>query len=208
MIRRCVAVAVLACLAPGCFGSVGPSSSRSRTPTRTDAVASPIGPALHAERRSYTGRIKGGIGSYAAQTTVTDTQRSLQIGQRGRLMTIRGIGSVAVACLPHPTASFNLTSWAQGEGPPRVAETSARTRGLISLAGLAGTYTVPKGETTDQVVYQWEISEGDAGRHPSATNRINAPELAAEPGRWHSFREAAGGWSGCWRFPPLWPLGY
>jgi hypothetical protein len=30
----------------------------------------------------------------------------------------------------------------------------------ISVAGLAGLFTVPKAETTRQEVYQWQISEG------------------------------------------------
>ena len=41
-----------------------------------------------------------------------------------------------------------------------MTHTVARTHGLTSLAGLAGTYTVPKAETMQQDVYQWQISDG------------------------------------------------
>jgi hypothetical protein len=109
---------------------------------------------------SYVGHVKGGIRSYGAQTKVIDAQRSLSSGRSGGLLAIRGIGSVSVTCWGQPVAVFTLTPWAQGEGPPTVTQTVARTRGLTSLAGLAGNFTVPKAETTRQVVYQWQISDG------------------------------------------------
>ena len=120
----------------------------------------PAGPALRPGQVSYVGHIHGGIGSYAAQAKVIDAQRSLARGQSGRLIVIRGIGSASVTCSDHPVAVFRLTSWAQGEGPPTVTRTVARTHGLTSLAGLAASYTVPKPETTRQHLYQWQISDG------------------------------------------------
>ncbi len=65
-----------------------------------------------------------------------------------------------VTCSEQPAAAFRLTGWAQGEGPPTVTHTVARTHGITSLAGLARTYTVPKAETMQQDVYQWQISDG------------------------------------------------
>jgi hypothetical protein len=109
---------------------------------------------------SYVGHIKRGIGSYTAQTKVIDAQRSLASRQTGRLIALPGIGSVSVTCSQHPVAVFRLTTWAQGEGPPTITHTLAKTRGVGSLAGLAAAFTVPKTETTHQTLYQWQISDG------------------------------------------------
>ena len=43
---------------------------------------------------SYVGHVRGGTGSYTAQTKVIDAERTLASGQGGRLITIPGIGSV------------------------------------------------------------------------------------------------------------------
>ncbi len=129
-------------------------------PSKPPAGARPAGPPLRRGQVSYVGHIRGGIGSYTAQTKVIDAQRSLATGQSGRLIAIPGIGSMWVTCSEQPAAAFRLTGWAQGEGPPTVTRTVARTQGLTSLAGLARTYTVPKAETMQQDVYQWQISDG------------------------------------------------
>lgn len=106
------------------------------------------------------GEVKGGIGSYAAKTTVTDAQRSWTLGHEGELLRVKGIGTVRVSCSRQSVASFRLTFWAEGEGPPRVTETVARTRGVVSLAGLAASFTLPRAETANQLLYQWGISDG------------------------------------------------
>ena len=163
MIRPSPSFAIALLLCAGCFGSSqsgAPSVHDGGTRATADAAARPVGRPLAAEHLSYTGRIGGGIGSYSAQTTVSDAQRSLANGARGRLIAIPGIGSVSVSCSLDPVARFDLTTWAQGEGPPKVTQTVAHTHGQTSLAGLAGRYTVPMSETRHQDSYQWEISDG------------------------------------------------
>lgn len=109
---------------------------------------------------SYVAPVKGGIGSYSARTTVTDAQHSWSLGHHGELIRIKGIGRVSVNCSRQTVASFRLTTWAEGEGPPHVTETLARTRGVVSLAGLAAPFTLPRAETANERLYQWEISDG------------------------------------------------
>lgn len=129
-------------------------------PSNRPAGDRPAGPPLRRQEVSYVGHVRGGIGSYTAQTKVIDAERTLASGRGGRLITIPGIGSVSVTCSDRPVAAFRLTGWARGEGPPIVTETVANTHGLTSLAGLAGSFTVPKAETTRQDAYQWQISDG------------------------------------------------
>jgi hypothetical protein len=141
--------------------SSGSASSVQSRPSRSlQGRARPVGPPLRTVQVSYVGHVKGGIGSYAAQTALIDSQRSLTSRQSGGLLAIRGIGSVSVTCSPQPVAAFNLTPWAHGEGPPTVTRTVAKTHGLTSLAGLAGYFSLPRRETTRQVAYQWQISDG------------------------------------------------
>jgi hypothetical protein len=149
-------IAVLLCA--GC--SSGSASSGMPSSPPQPAGAQPAGQPLRRAQVSYVGHIHDGIGSYAAQTKVIDAQRSLTNGESGRLIAIPGIGSVSVTCSEHPVAAFTLSHWAQGEGPPMATWTVSTTHGLTSLAGLAGTFTVPKAEATQQDVYQWQISAG------------------------------------------------
>lgn len=151
-------IAVLLCA--GCSSRSASSSMQSSPPAPRPVVARPVGRPLRTVQLSYVGHIKGGIGSYTAQTKVIDAQRSLTSGQSGRLLAIRGIGTASVTCAGRPVAVFKLTPWAQGEGPPTVTQTVAETHGLTSLAGLAGHFTVPDAETTRQNLYQWQISDG------------------------------------------------
>jgi hypothetical protein len=151
---------------------------RKAIPRTRRPAPDPQGPPLRRQQVSYVGHVLGGIGSYTAQTKVIDAERTLASERSGRLITIPGIGSVSVTCSARPVAAFRLTRWARGEGPPTVTQTVASTHGLTSLAGLAGSFTVPKAETTRQDAYQWQITDGAARR---SSSQPPSPVCSPEP---------------------------
>jgi hypothetical protein len=133
----------IALLSASC--SSGATSSGTQSTQAQSAVATqPVGHSLCRAQLSYVGHVKGGTGSYTAQTKVIDAQRSLPSGQAGRLLAIPGIGAVSVTCSGHPVADFKLTVWAQGEGPPTVTYTAARTHGTVSLCRTSGPLHAPQ----------------------------------------------------------------
>ena len=155
-------IVVPLCILAGCSGSSS-SATSSHAPLVSLRTAAPtVGQPIRATQASLVGHVRGLSGGYTSLIVVTDAERSLNPSQTGTLITLAGIGRLSVTCSQAPTASFRLTSFAAGEGPPTVIRDSLDTHGLASLRSLTrgGQLFVPARERTHQTLQHWAIDGG------------------------------------------------
>jgi hypothetical protein len=153
---RCLPLLLLA----GCAGSSGHAAGSS---------PAPAGAPIPAVQKTLTGRVAGERGGYRSLIKVTDAERSMPAGSRGALIRLDGIGVLLVSCARHPQASFVLTKFAAGEGPPTVLHDSTRaggrtsiSAGVASVSGLTGQLQMRIGRSaaTHGMLEHWEVSGG------------------------------------------------
>jgi hypothetical protein len=165
---RALCLAVCVGLACGCSatGSGASSGDRSTEPLLAEQPAQSVGRPLRSVQVVAIGRTRpGGVG-YASEpgstayVSVIDAQRSVPRGPTATVIRVAGIGAVSVRCSGQASASFGLTGWALGEGPPRVTSERVQVSGRTSLAGLAASFAVPDAEARNQLVQEWRVSQG------------------------------------------------
>ncbi len=128
---RTLACAALAVALAGCSGSATPP-----TPTTTGTVTSRTGGPLTLNalpRVDLRGAVSGGDNGHVH---VLQNASSAALGRSVALLAVPGVGTLHVRCAANPTTSFVLTSWARGEGPPRVQHAHAILRHPVAFIPL------------------------------------------------------------------------
>jgi hypothetical protein len=153
---RCLPLLFLA----GCAGGQNHAATGGKVPA--------IAP-VPAAQKTLTGRVPGERGGYRSLIKVTDAERSLPTRSRGDLIRLDGIGVLQVACGRRPHATFVLTRFAAGEGPPTVLHDSTRTAGRTSISEAIGSVSgltgllpmrIPRAAARHAVLEHWEVDGG------------------------------------------------
>jgi len=127
---RILACAALAVALAGCSGTATPPTSTTRT------VASRTGGPLTLNALppvDLRGAVSGGDNGHVH---VLQNASSAALGRSVALLAVPGVGTLHVRCAASPTTSFVLTSWARGEGPPRVQHAHAVLRHPVAFIPL------------------------------------------------------------------------
>jgi hypothetical protein len=114
---RTLACAALVLALAGCSGSSSPPSPpTSSTTQHTSHPGSQL--TLNAlPPIDLQGSVSGGDNG---RVRILQNERKAAVGTSVSLLAVPGVGTLHVRCAQAPTTSFVLTSWAKGEGPPRV----------------------------------------------------------------------------------------
>jgi hypothetical protein len=102
------------------------------------------------------GAVSGGDNG---RVRILQDQHTTPTGASVGLLSVPGVGTLHVHCTATPTTSFVLTSWAKGEGPPRVQHTHAVLRRPVALLPLGQVETPPVAGDGGLEAYDvWQIS--------------------------------------------------
>jgi hypothetical protein len=127
---RTLACSALVAVLAGCSGSSTQTTSTTR-PARSHTGGQLTLNALPPV--DLRGAVSGGDNGHVH---VLQNASSATLGRSVALLAVPGVGTLHVRCAANPTTSFVLTSWARGEGPPRVQHAHAVLRHPIAFIPL------------------------------------------------------------------------
>jgi hypothetical protein len=168
---RCPALLAGVLLLAGCSAHSAATSSPSASTTSvvtggaTDSSTTPVYSQTNRTQPTppvYISpyRAAGTLSGHSTIRAVQGAVLGVRVGERRRLLGLRGVGALTMTCAQEPTATFHLTTWAKGEGPPVVQHVQAhpeRPMALVPFTQAGGPINLPH-HGSAQTFGTWQIT--------------------------------------------------
>jgi hypothetical protein len=132
------------------------ATDSSTTPVYSQTNRGAVAPPVYIGPYRAQGRVSGGGEVRLSQNAVLHTP----IGSHRRLLRLRGIGSLILACGESQVGRVRLTAWARGEGPAviqRVLAHPTRPMALVPYTAAGGPLDLPN-HGAPQTFQAWQVT--------------------------------------------------